>query len=113
MTSGTKKLEGFDSINTWFQHMSKIGHGQRRESNKARASNTALEQQPRAIPGSMNHSTEIGKHVSIQPNDYAKDSVNGVLVGDDESRWILARETDDFGTLHVHFPKLGFEMSII
>lgn len=113
MTTGSKQLDGHEAINTWFKRMSKFGHAQRQELSKETAFNMAKEAQPRAIPGSMKSSDAIGKTVEISPSDYAKDSVIGVLVADDASRWVIARETDEFGTLHVHFPKLGFEIKEI
>jgi hypothetical protein len=52
----------------------------------------------------------IGREVEICPDDYALDPVRGTLVGSSVDRWILARQTDQFGLLHVHFPRKGFEI---
>ena len=36
------------------------------------------------------------------------DGVEGVIVGEDDKTIILRREDDEVGTVHVHFPKLGY-----
>jgi len=113
ITSGSEGLESHNNINRWFKAMSEFGHGERTESNKANAFNTAIDQLPRDIPKSMISGEYIGKAVEIKPNDYAKNSVSGTLVGSDQARWILTRETKEFDTLHVHFPKRGFEIVVV
>lgn len=109
-TNRTKQLEGHGNVNAWFKRMSEFGHGQRNKSSKKEAFNSAKTQQPRTLPESMKRSQKIGKKVKIKPSDYAKDSVIGVLTAEDDSRWVIARETEEFGTLHVHFQKQGFEL---
>jgi hypothetical protein len=39
------------------------------------------------------------------------DVTEGVLVGADAQRWIIARQTD-YGTVHIHFPSDGFVLSL-
>jgi hypothetical protein len=50
----------------------------------------------------------IGRHVGIQPSDYAQDESTGLPVGATPTEWILAREVDAVGRVNVHFPKAGF-----
>jgi glutathione S-transferase len=111
LTGKTKQLDGHPLVNAWFNKMSTIGHGQRSELSKREAFNTAKKQEPRSIPDCMKASGQRRQKVEIKPTDYAKDSVIGLLIAEDDSRWIIARETAEFGRLHVHFPKQGFEMT--
>jgi glutathione S-transferase len=113
LSNGGKPLEGHQKVNAWFNRMSKFGHGQRTGATKKHAFESAKNQTPRNIPQNLQTADGIGRKVEIKPSDYAKDSVAGVLVGEDQSRWILARETTEFGSLHVHFPKLGFEIKLL
>jgi glutathione S-transferase len=110
LSDGSKPLAGHQNVNAWFKRMSKIGHGDRSSATKRTAFDSAKSQAPRDIPENMKKAEHIGHKVEIGPSDYAKDSVIGVLVGGDQSRWILARETTQFGTVHVHFPTQGFDI---
>lgn len=112
LTSKQSELEGFDKINAWFTRMSDFGNGRRQQSSKNEAFELARNSKPRDIPSSMKQSSGIGSKVEISPCDYAKDSVIGTLVGSDEFRWIIARETEEFGGLHVHFPRDGFSLVV-
>ena len=53
----------------------------------------------------------VGRRVSIAPTDYGTVPVTGTLVAATPSRYVVARETDRFGTVHVHFPKRGFSLT--
>jgi hypothetical protein len=46
--------------------------------------------------------------VSVAPTDYGQVPVSGQLVATTIERYVVARETDDFGVLHVHFPRVGY-----
>lgn len=113
LTNKSSELEGFSMINAWYQRMSDFGHSERQELSKSELFELARISEPREIPSSMKQDQDIGKKVEIKPSDYAKDSVVGDLVGGDEFRWIVARETEEFGVIHVHFPKAGFSLVAI
>ncbi len=113
VTSGSERLESQHNINRWFKTMSEFGHGTRVDSSKTDAFAAARNNEPRALSDDMQQAEHIGAMVEIKPSDYAKDSVSGELVGEDNSRWILSRQTTDLGTLHVHFPKQGFEVNTV
>jgi hypothetical protein len=49
--------------------------------------------------------------VSVAPTDYGTVPVTGTLVAITSSRCIVARNTQEFGTLHVHFPLRGFALA--
>jgi len=49
-----------------------------------------------------------GEEVSVAPDDYGKDWVDGTLVHADAQRIIIARSSEDLGTLNVHFPRAGY-----
>jgi hypothetical protein len=113
LTNGGKPLEDHPNVSDWFKRMSTFGHGDRKPSTKREAFESAKNHAPRNIPEQMKEADNVGLRVEIKPSDYAKDSVVGTLVGGDQSRWILARETTEFGTLHVHFPKQGFNIVLL
>ena len=49
-----------------------------------------------------------GQQVSVAPDDYGKDWVEGTLVHADAQRIIIARATETIGTINVHFPRAGY-----
>jgi len=49
-----------------------------------------------------------GEQVAVAPDDYGKDWVEGTLVYIDTQRTIIARATDEIGTINVHFPRAGY-----
>ena len=104
-------FEGFPYADMWLKKMSEIGHGRNTRMSKAQAFRAAASSKPRAIDESMQQHTLIGSEVRVSPSDYAKDAVIGTLVGSSDLRWILERQTDEFGALNVHFPKSGFELN--
>lgn len=113
LTQGSTGLESKVHVDAWFQRMKKIGHGNEIEGSKSTAFSSAKDYEPRVIDSAYLNNGNIGKKVTVAPSDYAKDSVSGVLVGSDNYRWIIKRETHDFGHINVHFPKLGFELSLL
>lgn len=58
--------------------------------------------------GSEPQALAPGQIVAVAPDDYGKDWVEGTLVHADAQRIIIARVTDDVGTVNVHFPRAGY-----
>ena len=66
---------------------------------------------PRLKPASTAHDLrdfEPGERVTIAPDDYAKDWVEGDLVIANAERVIIARQDERADNLHVHFPRVGY-----
>ncbi|WP_395692346.1 ABC transporter substrate-binding protein [Piscinibacter sp.] len=53
---------------------------------------------------------EAGEAVTVMPTDYGRDPVAGTLVGLDAEEVVIRRHDERAGTLHVHFPRLGFQI---
>jgi glutathione S-transferase len=100
------------SVAAWYERMTAFGHGQVEEISQADAFAAARDTEPRPVSARRRRDPLIGKQVSINPSDYGLDGVQGVLVGSSPYRWIVERQTEEFGTLHVHFPKVGFELHL-
>jgi glutathione S-transferase len=98
-------------VPAWYERMTALGHGRERAGAAADAFAAARDRQPRPVPPELASGPGIGTRVAVQPEDYALDATAGVLVGADQTRWIVARETPDLGLLHVHFPRQGFRLS--
>jgi len=105
-------LSEHNNARAWQQRMQAFGQGQYTKVNKHQVFQAAKQAQPRALSDDLVQHSDIGKSVTIAPNDYARDKVSGQLVGANAERWIIARHTTEFGILHVHFPTAGYELSV-
>jgi len=109
--AGEKRtVSHYPKVNAWMDRIKAFGEGQRREIDPATTLEIARAAQPRALTAAETADELVGTQVSITPNDYAQDETRGELVGSTADRWIIARETAEVGRLHVHFPKLGFNI---
>jgi hypothetical protein len=96
----------------WYARMEALGHGIREEVEPERAFEAARAGKPRPLPeATADADPRIGRRVSIAPSDYGTVPVTGTLVAATPSRYVVARETDRFGTVHVHFPQRGFSLT--
>lgn len=112
LTRSKAFLDNFPNARAWQLRMKELGHGQSKTINRAEVFKVAKETEPRTIrPEQLLHEY-IGKAVTIKPNDYARDSVTGTLVGADDSRWIIAHQSKEFGQINVHFPVDGYDISV-
>jgi len=103
-------LKDFPLVMAWMDRLQAVGQGQRTDITAAQALQIARDATPRAIAVEHQQDARIGQRVSIAPSDYARDATVGRLVGVTPTRWIIARETPDLGTLHVHFPQTGYAL---
>ncbi|MFT5572812.1 MAG: hypothetical protein ACI9FR_001736 [Cryomorphaceae bacterium] len=110
-TQGFGFISKAPKLHQWFKRISKMGHGDKTTISKSQVFAQARDSEPRAIAPQLACGEWVGKTIEIKPNDYAQDSVIGEVVGSDDFRWVIARQTSDFGTLHVHFPKQGYDVS--
>ena len=102
---------GQPRVARWYERMEALGHGMREEVDAERAFDAARAAKPRPLPAATGEAdTRVGRRVSIAPTDYGTVPVTGTLVAATPSRVIVARETERFGTVHVHFPQRGFSL---
>jgi len=53
---------------------------------------------------------EAGAQVTVSATDYAADLVPGTLVGLTPNEVVLERRDERAGTVHVHFPRIGYQL---
>ena len=100
-------------IESWMSRLEAHGHGVRSELTDVDALSEARQREPTIISESMKAHEAVGEWVTIQPNDYGRVPVTGVLVGADSSRWVISRRSEDAGVTHIHFPNEGFDCHVI
>jgi glutathione S-transferase len=100
-----------DHIRRWMDRIAAVGHGQKTEMTPEEALAVARDTRP-ADPGLGDHDPsglKLGQKVTVTPDDNARVPVTGTLVGADAQEIVLAIDTAEAGTVHVHFPRAGFE----
>jgi glutathione S-transferase len=53
---------------------------------------------------------EVGAAITVSANDYATDLVAGTLVGLTANEVVIERLDERAGTVHVHFPRIGYQI---
>jgi hypothetical protein len=107
-----KPLAASAVVNRWFDAVTDIGHGRREEVSKSQVFDAAKNSEPRPLPASVEDlPMAIGSKIEVAPDDYGMVPVSATLAAVTESRIILARETQEFGVLHVHFPREGYKLT--
>lgn len=106
-----RPLKAGPKVTDWYQRVSEIGHGRREEITQEKVFSMASDAEPRPVPASVDNATvTIGEKAKVAPSDYGIQPVTGTLAAVTEDRIILARNTTEFGKLHVHFPHAGYSL---
>ena len=95
-------------MNAWLDRLQAYGQGNSTPISADQALEQARAASPRDLPDSTQDQALLGKTVSVAPNDYGRIPVEGTLVASTDERWIVARDEDVVGRVHVHLPRQGF-----
>lgn len=96
----------------WYKAVTALGQGQRKEITQADAFAAARDNVPRPLPQeAKDNDLELGQVVSVSPSDYGLVPITGRLVMVTDDRMIIARDTEQFGIVHVHFPREGYSLT--
>jgi glutathione S-transferase len=104
-------IDDHRALKPWLDRMLAIGH----HSHAAMASTDALavaaaarEHAPASVTSGLNF--EPGEAVTVNATDYGCDPVEGTLVGLSDTETVIRRVDPRAGTVHVHFPRFGFQL---
>jgi glutathione S-transferase len=105
-------LEAYPNVQAWFERMMAFGHGTQSEITSAEALAIAAGADGFAdVSVADGGGFAAGDAVTVTPTDYAHDAVAGTLVGLTDASVVIAREDARAGTVHVHFPRVGFAVA--
>lgn len=106
-------LEPFPKLLAWMARMKAIGHGSHTAISGAKAIEQAKFAPPSKLWNAEAVETEglaLGDTAEVLPVDYAFDPVRGELVSCSSEEIVLRRADPRAGTVHVHFPRFGFQL---
>jgi glutathione S-transferase len=102
------------NIQPWIERMMALSRaGAAKEISPAQALAVAKAAQPLALPSTPMadlHGVAIGAMVNITAESFGLEPTPGRLVHADAKQFILAREHESTGPVHIHFPKIGFTL---
>jgi len=102
-------LDRFPRIVAWLARLDGIGHGNSQPLSPEAALAVARDSLPSALlpPGDAG-SFAVGTRLTVTPDDWGFDPVEGALVTIDRDGVTLRRDDAEAGIVHVHFPRDGF-----
>ena len=113
---GPAMLSEFASLVRWEDRVRAIGHGEMREMTPEDAIARAAACEPLAQTGEILNDPQgltAGMKVTVSPDlDGGEQPVEGAVVAADAETITLAREDEEAGALHVHFPRRGYRVSV-
>ena len=104
-------LAPYAQVNAWLDRLAALGQGQSQAMDSAQALAEAAAATSHA-PTSVESEAGLaaGDAVTVAATDYGTDRVAGTLVGLSPSESVVRRSDPRAGTVHVHFPRAGFEV---
>jgi glutathione S-transferase len=104
-------LDPFPKLLGWSERVAAFGHGRREELSSSDALAEAARSSAYApVQVEAGQGFEAGMPVTVAATDYATDLVSGALVGLTNDQVAIERSDPRAGTVHVHFPRIGYQI---
>ena len=100
-------------IQAWMGRMKDIGHGTVGKCSAEEALQTARRTTPVALQGDVfqdEHGIALGSQVVVAADTFGLEPTEGELIAATRTRYTLRRTDERAGTVHVHFPRVGFTL---
>ena len=100
-------------IIAWMDRMAAFGHGSVEASDSDYAIAAAAQSTPAAVDNDAfqdDHGIPLGSKVSVTAESFGLEPTEGELVAAARTRYTLRRSDARAGTVHVHFPRIGFQL---
>ena len=110
-------LDATPQVLQWMDRMAAIGHGSFEKMNATEsiavcaASTGATGQNDETFQDE--HGTPLGSQVTVSAETFGPESTEGVLVAATRTRYTLKRVDERAGTVHVHFPRIGYVLKAV
>ena len=106
-------LDATPLVRDWYKRMSAFGHGKEHALTAADAIQAAKNAQPVPLTDDVfqdEHGFPLGTQVTVAADSFGTEPTQGKLVAAARTRLTLERSDPLTGTVHVHFPRMGFIM---
>lgn len=103
------------ALSDWMGRVAALGHGTRQAMAAQQALDVRARRDARCAAASRADADpsglKPGARVVVRADDYAREPVSGELVAADAETVVIRHEDPRVGTVHIHFPRLGYEVS--
>lgn len=99
------------NVKDWLMRMEKLGHGKPTDTTASQAIQIAHDSQPDDVstePFIDHHGIALGSQVVITAESFGLEPSAGELMAATRTRYTIRRHDPRAGTVHVHFPRVGF-----
>lgn len=100
-------------VKDWMGRVKAIGHGTVGKCSAEEALQTARRGTPAALQGDVfqdEHGIALGSQVVVAADTFGLEPTEGELIAATRTRYTLRRTDERAGTVHVHFPRVGFTL---
>jgi glutathione S-transferase len=105
-------LQFTPAVQDWMDRMSGIGHGAMESFDAAQAIAVAAASTPHTLLSDSTfqdeHGIVLGSRVTIAAESFGPETTEGELVAATRTHYTLRRTDERAGTVHVHFPRIGY-----
>ena len=104
-------LDATPDVLAWMDRMAAFGHGHLSKFTSAEAIAVAAAAQPVSVAQDAfqdDHGIALGSRVTVAAEAFGTEPTEGVLRAATRTRYTLERADERVGTVHVHFPRIGF-----
>jgi glutathione S-transferase len=109
-------LNATPAVNEWMDRLDATGHGQAEKFSATDAVAVASKVQPQPAGSNLlsdsafqdDHGIPLGSRVTVSAESFGPEATEGELVAATRTHYSLRREDPRAGTLHVHFPRIGY-----
>jgi glutathione S-transferase len=109
-------VAGLAPLAVWYDRITALGHGAPLPMTAEEAFAVAQASAPTPVthisPDGDPSGLRAGQNVTVTPDDNAKIPVSGTLVAADAAEIVIKRRDPVAGELHIHFPRLGFDVAV-
>ena len=106
-------LNATPALLTWMDRMAAMGHANFEKFTAADAIAVAAAATPAALHDDIfqdEHGISLGSQVTINSENFGLEPTHGELVAATRMRYTLRRTDQRAGTVHVHFPRVGYTL---
>jgi len=104
-------LEPVPAVLEWMDRIAALGHGRLEKFKAEDAITVAANAEPAPLEGDVfqdEHGIPLGSAVTVAAESFGQEPTAGELVAATRTRYTLRRTDPRAGTVHVHFPRIGY-----
>ncbi|MEO5606598.1 MAG: glutathione S-transferase family protein [Polaromonas sp.] len=109
-------LHATPAVVDWMDRMAALGHGAMEKFSAREAIEVAAASVPEPPHGEMfqdEHGIALGSQVQVSAESFGREPTQGELVAASRMHYTLRRLDARAGTVHVHFPRMGYTLKAI